>query len=154
MSQKRVLLITDDNRSFEPLYELLVEQGYELRVSNTDSQVLQIVSEFAPQTILLDWPNLEVSEKFASLEQALNANRHRALENHIPVVYLFDRGIVENWQEKRVLHINFGPNRWAIRSDERWVLGEVGRSISLYHQLRNSFQTHTTTAPTVSGTPT
>ena len=53
---KRILLVEDDADIQEAMYELLVEEGFQVRAANNGAEALQRLSDdsFRPELILLD----------------------------------------------------------------------------------------------------
>lgn len=137
MIQERILLITDDALFFQLLCERLNQEGYKVVIASTDDQVLQQISELSPHVILLDEPRDQTRrDKVWELALAIIKNHQADPSQHIPICYLFDLKSVQTWQEKGVLHINFGRNYWAVRSDVAQIVLGIERCIRLYHNLR------------------
>lgn len=83
MSKKKILIFDDDTVILEVVTIIFEEGGYEVEISQTSHDIIQKVSEFQPDVILMDnWiPNIggvEATKLLKSHEQF----------NKIPVIYI------------------------------------------------------------------
>jgi len=82
---KRILLVEDDADIQEAMYELLVEEGYEVRAANNGAEALEQLADgaFRPELILLDLM-MPVMDGHAFRDAQLENPRYR----DIPVVVI------------------------------------------------------------------
>lgn len=83
MSKKRILIFDDDTIILEVITIIFEESGYEVEISETSHDIIQKVSEFQPDLILMDnWiPNI------GGVEATRLLKGHEEFK-HIPVIYI------------------------------------------------------------------
>ncbi|MDB5014489.1 MAG: hypothetical protein JWQ25_2691 [Daejeonella sp.] len=80
---KRILILDDDPDLLEVLKEVLETNGYETRTKSSSSDLFEVIEEFKPDLILLDFllMNENGGEICAELKQNINTK-------HLPIVLL------------------------------------------------------------------
>jgi len=54
MAKKRILIFDDDQATLEVLRIVLVEAGYEIEISETSHDIVDRVSDFVPDLVMMD----------------------------------------------------------------------------------------------------
>jgi len=90
MSKKKILIFDDDTTLLELISIIFEDGGYEVDISQTSHDILEKVSDFHPDIILMDnWiPNIggiEATKLLKSQEQF----------KHIPVIYVTANNDIE-----------------------------------------------------------
>lgn len=83
MSKKKILIFDDDTVILEVIAIIFKENGYEVEISETSHDIIEKVSQFQPDVILMDnWiPNIGGVEATKLLKSHENYNT-------IPVIYV------------------------------------------------------------------
>lgn len=83
MSNKRILIFDDDTAILEVISIIFEENGYQVEISETSHDILERVSAFRPDIILMDnWiPNI------GGVEATRLIKNHEEFKN-IPVIYV------------------------------------------------------------------
>ncbi|MFC4163841.1 PleD family two-component system response regulator [Epilithonimonas zeae] len=94
MSKKKILIFDDDTTLLELISIIFEDGGYEVDISQTSHNILEKVSEFYPDIILMDnWiPNIggiEATKLLKSQEEF----------KHIPVIYVTANNDIESLAE-------------------------------------------------------
>ncbi len=120
----RVLLITDDAMSLQPLRERLEELGYEIRCVDTISEAVLLLDQFSPQIILYDWPRYETRSEVEwdlEYEQSRELDRFR-LANRVPICYLVGLSHVQKWKQVGLVHFYIRLGDWHMRYDTESIV--------------------------------
>jgi CheY-like chemotaxis protein len=83
MSKKKILIFDDDTIILEVISIIFKDGGYDVEISETSHDIIQRVSDFKPDLILMDnWiPNIGGVE-------ATNLLKNHEDFKHIPVIYV------------------------------------------------------------------
>jgi len=83
MSKKKILIFDDDKMILEVISIIFEEGGYDVEISETSHDIIQKVSQFKPDVILMDnWiPNI------GGVEATKLLKNHEEYK-HIPVIYV------------------------------------------------------------------
>lgn len=81
--KKKILVVEKDESVLEIINLLLIEEGYDVKLSKTETGVLQQILEYQPDAILLDiiYPSAEGTELCRMIKET-NTTKH------IPVIVL------------------------------------------------------------------
>ena len=81
MAKKRILIFDDDQATLEVLQIVLVETGYEIEISETSHDIIDRVSDFVPDLVLMDNHIPDIGGV-----AAIQLLRTKDEFNHIPVL--------------------------------------------------------------------
>ena len=83
MSKKKILIFDDDTTILEVITIIFEENGYQVEISETSHDILERVSQFQPDVILMDnW-----IPKIGGVEATRLLKNHEEFKN-IPVIYV------------------------------------------------------------------